>query len=1096
MINNHEDTKHKASAWELGTGIYGEDRKKREYNITGIMDEYVKRSPSYKELYKKSSGEKYCQVGYEVTLINGRKLLLKTIRIDKTHKVKINSHLREYHILKNVQGINKYIVKLLDMRYTVGEPNNTLIFEMLFDNNSEPLTKAYYEEHKKYRECIELAYRLICILSDLESVGVSHMNIKPESIRLDNNKQLMLTNFSSAISFFYNPEELRVPLGQSIEKFSGYSRFYAPPEIYQLSKGQDCSTILAPQLFDCFSFGLTFYMWVNWDNGKNIDMIPRSESEGHSKLIRDLRKDLTKYKLNNFESIFLSCMSIKRRDRPTFAALRTNLDNYIQENAKKWILPKERFDASSLNKQIQEHKTEKEYEAMIWKLKKLLSLSGGSTDSSWMDLITVYFKTGRYDDCIKDYQNKFATLNLDNEIHFRAALIAFKAYLFQDNLNNAQNILSKAWKEEFKNSVEYLRAQGNINEAKNDYETALNYYKKALGITKPCNKDYNGINRDIIRALLKLGYITEARNHLPDNKNWKTLILYGKIEQIRRNYLQALEYYEVAEYNFKMVFGEDHPRLVDILILKAEAQEKIENLSAAFKSVSDAELIANKRYNIKCNDIKTLIGNIYLNSGEYVKAKDHADRIQKGDKILPEVNLLQSECYKSLGQYQSAINTLTELDNNQNNILNYNNVLSARIRIALGEAYMAIGQIGEGLVSLNKVERWCYRIGNDANMYLCMVYNAAINGCLLKNNYALALKILERLRKLKEGQGIAEIAIGKLYNTFGFPELSYVYFVKALELHGNLLWSKRQKVELIKMIGDNLKDCKKYKDAIAQYDKALNLLKCDKLILGGELYNSKGECERLNNNANIALKCHEKAHSIYADLANEERKTLTIICITEAFLKLGNYEAALKSLKKVIEKLNNKRLLGRVYSNMGLIYYRQDDIPKAIESYEKAVKELENPILSVKEEYAVALSNLGKCLYLNKEHVKATETLTKSLEYTSIDSTIKDICDTLNKVNENNKSWTAVDSSKYHKVKERNINLIYGYILAAAHKIEIEPKTAISYLMSSESVIREHKILDKGLLRQVYQYFIYGYEKSGDQAKVEEYKEKLQALNN
>ncbi|MBL4594612.1 MAG: tetratricopeptide repeat protein [Flavobacteriales bacterium] len=133
---------------------------------------------------------------------------------------------------------------------------------------------------------------------------------------------------------------------------------------------------------------------------------------------------------------------------------------------------------------------------------------------------------------------------------------------------------------------------------------------------------------------------------------------------------------------------------------------------------------------------------------------------------------------------------------------------------------------------------------------------------------------------------------------------------------------------------------------------------------------SKKVAERtLRTNPKLQVK-----QSLLASLADAHAN------IGYAYLNKGNIPKALNNYHialKVLEKIDNKSILGSVLNNIGIIYKIQGDIPKTIEYWDKALK--------VREEandtrgIANSLYNLGGMYLIQKNPKKALEYFKKAL---------------------------------------------------------------------------------------------------------------------
>ena len=99
----------------------------------------------------------------------------------------------------------------------------------------------------------EAIFQLINILVQMEELGISHLDIKPLNLVWnEKTKQLKMIDFGTSKIFSENRNMIMEPLLKNNRNITGYTRFYAPPEIV----GQKCKYII-PQKVDAYCFGVT-----------------------------------------------------------------------------------------------------------------------------------------------------------------------------------------------------------------------------------------------------------------------------------------------------------------------------------------------------------------------------------------------------------------------------------------------------------------------------------------------------------------------------------------------------------------------------------------------------------------------------------------------------------------------------------------------------------------------------------------------------------------------------------------------------------------------------------------------------------------------
>lgn len=121
----------------------------------------------------------------------------------------------------------------------------------------------------------------------------------------------------------------------------------------------------------------------------------------------------------------------------------------------------------------------------------------------------------------------------------------------------------------------------------------------------------------------------------------------------------------------------------------------------------------------------------------------------------------------------------------------------------------------------------------------------------------------------------------------------------------------------------------------------------------------------------------------FSGLQESEQYALAVINMAGAYRLLGKFDDALELFGRaadILTKLNcsNAYNWASLYNNTGLVYQDQDNLPKAVEYFEKAL-EYTRKADDSEAELATALSNLSLAYYRTGDLKKADETITESL---------------------------------------------------------------------------------------------------------------------
>ena len=270
--------------------------------VEKIIGNYTLTNQINKTSYTKIFLAKHILTGEDVCIRIINKQLFKNDLLSLTRFNK------ELQIIKKVKHPN--IVKLLEIIET-----NLKIY-LIFEYYPHNLLN-YIESEKKFSENKARFYfqQLISALNYLHLMNISHRNIKPENILLDEKyTKIKITGFE--VSTFYNPGSLLYsPVGNLI---------YAPPEMILSQKYKG-------ELNDIWDAGIVLYAMVCG----NLPFSQDSQDININHIIEgfyDIPKDIS----SNCVEVIKSCLECNPEKRITFNKLKTlkwikyNNFNYIK----------------------------------------------------------------------------------------------------------------------------------------------------------------------------------------------------------------------------------------------------------------------------------------------------------------------------------------------------------------------------------------------------------------------------------------------------------------------------------------------------------------------------------------------------------------------------------------------------------------------------------------------------------------------------------------------------------------------------------------------------------------------------------------------
>ena len=228
-----------------------------------------------------------------------------------------------------------------------------------------------------------------------------------------------------------------------------------------------------------------------------------------------------------------------------------------------------------------------------------------------------------------------------------------------------------------------------------------------------------------------------------------------------------------------------------------------------------------------------------------------------------------------------------------------------------------------------------------------------------------------------------------------------------------------------------------------QYDKSVNYLlkaialsknKSDSATLKQKLANAYLAME----NYDFAIDLYKETLAIFKEIKSDKNYYLTLVNLGETYIKVEDYDTALKCLKEGVtglEKFGDKEVLGIAYNKLGKIEKIKGNIKEALNYYHKAYDYLTITnsirILRIAGEYIELLNDM-------KKYQKALQIIAETKPYSeNTDSNIDDrmvyvmaIAETYNKTNKLQEAVqeykTAIDlveSSSFNETERKTKEL-------------------------------------------------------------------------
>eukprot|EP01022_Parablepharisma_sp_SALTPOND_P000890 TRINITY_DN105205_c0_g1_i1.p1 TRINITY_DN105205_c0_g1~~TRINITY_DN105205_c0_g1_i1.p1 ORF type:complete len:1220 (-),score=127.58 TRINITY_DN105205_c0_g1_i1:1178-4837(-) len=1067
---------------QLSESIETPAKLERKHTKTDILDSYAKLHPYYSLLYEKKANKDHYSAAYLISLSDGQKLTLKVAQLSKTMTPKINAVLREYYLQKTLPVICDKIVKAIDFKFIEVEDGAKIRFEMLLEYHEA--FKDSFKGTMKYGRSIQMAYQLSYILSILEQQGVSHMNIKPDSIVLDeNDDSLKLTNFATAISFLHSPEKIMEPLGQHCDRITGFTRFYMPPEVYQVSKPADLPLVLIPQKCDVFAFGMTCYEWIKWENGTSIGEVSRSTKFDHEAFVRTVKKNVKKYKMHILLDILDACLSFDPKKRSTFAEIRKRLEKELESSGfHEWIISEDKLTFQQLKEKADKHKNKGEHDAAIWEYEKAIKASADPKEiiQIYKNLGIAYLNAGKYVMCVKAcLEGEKLIEKKDTHDFWELELILAETYICQLELDKADKVLSqdfpiKAW--------DYYKVNGSLYEAKGHYEAALKCYEKAKeGLMIGDKLELAKIENAVIKIMLKTNNLKAAKELYSNKDNcWERTVIRGKINDASNEYKEALACFNNAEEILRAQLGEDHPSVVEIYLCRAETQMKIGEYYKALNAVDKASCILKSIYpedHFKHGEIETLYAKIYRESHNYNKAIECGKRAESllGERVPPELSLILGESYVRLGRYEEAIGTASKVvkgfDKGVPFVINVLNVL--------GEAHILHGEVGKGFEHLGKAEEMC---GDpETHFQLGTMYTLFAKGYMQLKEYKNALKCLKvsekHLANKEDSLVTVYTLLGRLYNKLKKPELAIKYHQKAQRIYCKHK-DKTEETRTLSYIGKSYYLLGEYDKSIACYKEALPSVEINMHL--GDSYQG---LEKFNE----ALECYNKYKANPLKLA---------IRMGEAYYGLKEYDKSINNFESVkIDQCGEKYKL-RVYSGLGMAWKGKNELIKSIEYYKKAEEVIRNSSSGINFglELAEVKANEGRLYFYLGKYSEAVTCLEEAdltwMKWDNLIEIYELLAKGFRKLGniEKARKYDELLLKAEEKEVDDNIELASSLAVLGACENNIkEHKSAIIHLTKAAGMFKSLHVGEGKELRSIYEHLAHAYKKMGNFEKAKYY---------
>lgn len=349
---------------------------------TSIMEQFKPLDPKYEEIRYKKGGSLLETMIYKVELNNNEKFVLKSFKMKASDELKRNSILREFYIGRTLGQICENVAKTIEMSQTE-TADGYVIVEILIEYGGESLHNIKEDAVKPY----QIAKQLLETLNLMEDIGVSHLDIKPMNIVWNEKiEMLKMIDFGASVSFYSSPDAIENEIRDYVDRLTGYTALFAPPELLQNKTPRE----LIPQKADAFYFGMTMISMLLKKNHMSPEAILRRGKTEEDLLMFHTRisEILEKRECGDWIKLILPCLKYHAKDRPTSKSVKRVFDELVSLGK----LGSSIVDKSSPAKCIfsgqykqlgDNYFAMKEYRAAVWYYEKALESENGKTAVVW-----------------------------------------------------------------------------------------------------------------------------------------------------------------------------------------------------------------------------------------------------------------------------------------------------------------------------------------------------------------------------------------------------------------------------------------------------------------------------------------------------------------------------------------------------------------------------------------------------------------------------------------------------------------------------------------------------------------------------------------
>jgi tetratricopeptide (TPR) repeat protein len=479
--------------------------------------------------------------------------------------------------------------------------------------------------------------------------------------------------------------------------------------------------------------------------------------------------------------------------------------------------------------------------------------------------------------------------------------------------------------------------------------------------------DNAGIKR--ARESYSRGYLADAitefnsvvESDAPDRDKAIALAYLGIISDDKGEYDRAIDF-----FNRALTYDRKNPDIYKNLSLAYRHKKDFD------KAVESAEKSAS--LNADDTDAKTLLGNIYFETGKYDDAisayrsvldkNPHDPRVlynmgsalmQKGDEFAAVEYFKKAGAADRIGEVaHRAFSRLGVIFTERKDFAEAEKYLKEAVAIRpndalnrynLGVAYLRQKKTAEAMEEFSKAEEM-----GEGNAALMQGIGDAYYSV---KNYDKSLEIYNRIRKVNERNITILSRIAEIYYEKGELDNAYEAYRKITVIEPA---TENARVAYLNM-GNILDDAHRFEEAIEAYQKALTISPKDDAT-----YNNLGIAYKHAGKPELAIASWKKAAELDANDSNPAT------AIADYYYESGFYDLAEPEYRRIIERWPQ---LQEPHFKIGTMYYKRGNYDYALNAYTKVIELDPNSDLARK-------AMINKAILVSKTG-KGDETMEKSM---------------------------------------------------------------------------------------------------------------------